>query len=126
MLMRIFIFLASLSVNYSAVADNQITDAQILRIAKIAKATGTDIRIVKETTTVTVFGRYKKVNKKVKRTVMNLLKQNPHKQDNWEKLTSATPSLAHIASHPPVLEGAPGSAKAPTLDAQNTGYITMY
>ena len=64
-LIQIPVFLVGLSVNCLAIADNQISDAQISRIAKIAKATGTDIRIIKETTTVTVYGSHKKTNKRV-------------------------------------------------------------
>lgn len=129
-LIQIPIFLVGLSVNCWAIADNQISDAQISRIAKIAKATGTDIRIIKETTTVTVYGSHKKANKRVKKTVISLLKQNTNSQPRWSKITNVTPTpnLASSSSvpHPPVLEEAPDTLKTPVLNARNTGDIIVY
>lgn len=127
-LIQIPVFLVGLSVNCLAIADNQISDAQISRIAKIAKATGTDIRIIKETTTVTVYGSHKKTNKRVKKTVISLLKQNTNSQPRWSKITNATPNLASAPTppHPPILEESTDTLKAPALNARSAGDILVY
>jgi hypothetical protein len=127
-LIQIPVFLVGLSVNCLAIADNQISDAQISRIAKIAKATGTDIRIIKETTTVTVYGSHKKTNKRVKKTVISLLKQNSNSQPRWSKIINTTPSLASAPTppHPPILEEGTDTLKAPALNARNAGDIIVY
>jgi hypothetical protein len=107
----IFWLISLTGFTYPVMADQQITDAEILRVAKIAKATGTNITIIKETTTVKVYGNNKKTNKKVKKTVLRLIKQK-----NSPELNQST-VYPHEINKPPVLESSNvGNLQTPVLE----------
>jgi hypothetical protein len=106
--------------NSVAIAAHYISDDQIIRAARIAKATKTNITIVKETTTVTIHGGSIQTHKKVKKAVMKIMKQKSYispqkrKSKNPPRLNSAAPD------RPPAME-APSDFHAPTLDPGDTG-----
>jgi hypothetical protein len=103
-------------------APGDLSEAQILRVAKIARKTGTTITVVRITTTVKVHGKSKKINKKVKKVVMEFMK--PKKEGKWTRVSGgdddrvpypsrSAPALAEnrppasFNSRPPVLDNAP-------------------
>lgn len=96
---------------YAAIADDIVTDDQIRRVAKIAKATGTTITIVKERVTVTVSGGSKKIKRSTKKSVLNVMKP---KKRNWQKVSSWQPESSDFARRPPALASA--SARPPALE----------
>lgn len=123
-LTRIVLTILVIGFSYKAIASEQISNEQILRVAKIARDTGTNITIIKETTTVKVYGSSKKTNKKVKKTVLNFMKQKPGK---WQKMTQvrarnfdfgrANPGLAN---KPPILDNQGADpVSTPVLDARD-------
>jgi hypothetical protein len=134
---KISLIIGLTAFSYVAVAGSHITDAQILRAAKIARDTGTTITITKETTTVKVSGNNKKAAKKFKKSVIKLPKQKKSKWTKSKPLTwrRAVPRRAPILAptlenSPPRLENAPttqnnqgagaGTLRTPVLETVDT------
>lgn len=115
LLIQILLILSLASFNYSAIADGDISEAEIMRVAKIAKATGTDITVIRVTTTVKVYGSNKKTNKQVKKRVLKFMKQ---KKTKYLGLKNAAPENRNFTGRPPVLEEnrAGSVARAPALE----------
>lgn len=111
LLIRILLIISFASFNYSAIADGDISESEIMRVAKIAKATGTNITVVRVTTTVKVYGSNKKTNKKVKRTVLKFMKT---KKNKWSKVGTSAPEINNFASRPPALENS--GTRPPALE----------
>jgi hypothetical protein len=101
-----------LSAMDAAIAEDGLSHALITRAAKIAKATGTTITLTKETTTVRVSGKNKKVNKWAKKSVVTVPGEKKAKKVKAKKVkkTKASRSKASrkVASKT--------SRKIPTLD----------
>ena len=118
---RLLLIISLMGFNCSAIAGKLITNKQILQVAKIAKDTGTHIKIYKEATTVNIYGnRNKKTDKKIKNRVYKILTQK-YKTSNFDVSPSTSyssskrpPELEGQAFHPPVLEGK--AVKPPVLE----------
>lgn len=102
-------------------ATDVVTDDQIRRVAKIAKATKTNITITKERVTVTVHGGAKQNARKVKRTVSRIMKrrnyapsQSRYSDDSPPDFASAAPMMNESRFRPPVLNNF-GSKQPPVL-----------
>lgn len=87
--------------NYSAIAGKLVSNKQISQVAKIAKATGTHIKIYKEAVTINIYGNRKKTDKQIKNRVSRVLT----KKGTTSSL-DVSPSTSYSSSkRPPVLEG---------------------
>lgn len=110
---------------YSAVAGDVVTDDQIRRVAKIAKATKTEITVTKERVTVTVHGDSKKMARKAKKTVSRIMRQKSYQpkqvsySDETPDFTSQAPVLSNTRFRPPPRMNNVGNYRQPpVLDTQ--------
>lgn len=72
---RILLAITAIGFSYSIMAADVVTDDQIRRVAKIAKASKTDITVTKERVTVTVHGSSKWSARKAKKAVSRIMRQ---------------------------------------------------
>jgi hypothetical protein len=115
--------------SYSAIATDVVTDDQIRRVAKIAKATKTDITITKERVTVTVHaGSGKKNAKKIKKIVSKIMKQKnymPKQSSYYEDSTDVAdtpPVLNNTGFRPPPSMSNQGYRQPPTLNNSSSSH----
>lgn len=119
---RILLAITVIGFSYSAIAADVVTDDQIRRVAKIARATKTDITITKERVTVTVHGSGKKTVRKVRKSVNRIMKQRNYvpKRSYYSQdapdFASAAPALDDEGSRPPPVLSSSGHRQPPTLN----------
>jgi hypothetical protein len=97
---RIVLIATIMGFSYAAIADDVVTDDQIKRVAKIAKATGTTITIVKERVTVTVHGASKKARIKAEKLATKTLKKKPtrSRSRSYSSFSDSEPKPIQFAS----------------------------
>lgn len=118
---KILLVIAIISFSHlTLAATDVVTDDQIRRVAKIAKATKTNITITKERVTVTVHSGAKQNARKVKKTVSRIMKRRNYSpsqsrySDDSPDFSSAAPMLNESRFRPPVLNNS-GTKQAPVL-----------
>ncbi len=132
---QILLTITAIGFSYSVMAADVVTDDQIRRVAKIAKASKTDITVTKERVTVTVHGgNSKRSARKVKKAVSRIMRQRNYvpkhvsfSQDSpdfgrpvplLEDTEFRPPPTMHNSSRrtPPSLNSRGSASHPPTLD----------
>lgn len=140
----ILLTITAIGFSCSVMAADVVTDDQIRRVAKIAKASKTDITVTKERVTVTVHGgSSKRAARKVKKAVSRIMRQRNYvpKRVNFsqdspnfdrpvplldDKEFRPPPAMHNSIRRPPPALNTRGSAsRPPALDnsgAEDSGY----
>ena len=121
---RILLIMSVIGFCHSAVAADVVTDDQIRRVAKIARATKTDISVTKERVTVTVHGvNGKKMAKRVKKIVGRIMRQGNYspKQVSYSTDVPDFQQQAPVLNNtrfrpPPTLNNSGNYRQPPALD----------